>query len=46
MKTDWFPELPEDVGYFKADGETLTVDGKTYTGSEGMITGSFATGST
>ena len=42
---DWVSDPPEDEAYFSAEGETMTVDGQTYKGSEGgLICGNFSTG--
>lgn len=45
LQIDWVSDPPEDEAYFRAEGETLTVDGQTYKGSEGgLICGNFGTG--
>ncbi len=44
LQIDWVADPPEDEGYFNAAGETLTIDGQTYKGSNGLFTGSFSTG--
>jgi len=45
FQMDWVSDPDQNEAYFSAIGETLTVDGQTYQGSEGgLICGNFSTG--